>query len=344
MSISFKEFSLSLLLGYGSIAGIVLIAIYFSKLRKFYMWLIFDIVNKNWFFKKINKYSTSIKKILFFLIILSIIYYIDKNNYWDKLNKYSPLISGLATTAAVLAALYLGVWKEIIEKPILKVYFEKGEKYPYYHKLAFGRYKKSIEFVDQILFVYRPGINIRFMVFNDGETSAKNVQTKLEKIEFIKDKKVIHTRHYHPTVIKWSGERSYDPVDIPPKSFFFLDIFRVINETEEETLSFNMIKYKYFRIPISEDILREVIKSRIPLSGQIFWSVWIDLTYERGVPSKYDEQGNFILYFNISADNCHPKKFEVIINWEKENWDKPDIEILPKRIIKKVVYENEKKT
>ncbi|MFC1819773.1 hypothetical protein ACFLZG_01630 [Thermodesulfobacteriota bacterium] len=133
---------------------------------------------------------------------------------------------GLLHTKVLLAdiALYLGTWRESLRKPILKVCFDESGKEPYTHKISFGLLKE-INLSGQILRINIPGFNSRVLIYNDGKSTAKNVLSRVEKIELYQNRTLEKTLYYHPTRIKWSGEpvqvQDWNPVDIPPKSHFF---------------------------------------------------------------------------------------------------------------------------
>lgn len=102
------------------------------------------------------------------------------------------------------------------------------------------------------------------------------------------------------------------------------------NETSREILSYNKERFKNnFGYEIEEKYLNKNIEYINPIE-KIYWNVWIDTSYDRGVPNMYDFQGKIIIYFLINADNCEPIKFEAIINWTYENWNQPEVKIKQK--------------
>lgn len=241
------------------------------------------------------------------------------------LNEYATLISAVMIFLTILVALYLGDWKERLRRPKLKLCFNENKEYPYFQTLAFERFGQPIEFAGQTIYIFRPGFNARLKVINTGKSTAKNVQARVEKIELYKgNNKTAPTRHYHPTIVKWSGEPNWGFVDIFPKSHFFLDVFWAKNETSSEIFSFNDTRYRH---RIKEELLREIIKQDINPSEEVYWNVWIDTSFERGIPIKYHFEGNIVIYFIIDAENCDPLRFEALVNWSSENWNQPTIRI-----------------
>ncbi len=250
------------------------------------------------------------------------------NDILCTLNNYASLISASVALFAALVALYLGDWRQRLNKPKLKISFNENKKYPYFQTLNFQAFKLPINIDGQITDLYCPGFNARLRVDNTGKSTAKNVQAKVEKIEFYENgNKIAPTRHYHPTTVKWSGEREWKPVDIVPNSHFFLDVFYAKNETSTEIFNFNNTKLKHYNINLQDELLKEIIEQDLQPSEEVYWNVWVDNSYDRGLPSKYSIQGEIIIYFIINADNCSPIKFESIVNWSFMNWNQPQLRI-----------------
>jgi len=247
---------------------------------------------------------------------------------FDILNKYASLISAFGALFAAIIALYLGDWKARLERPKLELSFRENKEYPYFQTLAFEPFGISIDIHGQVTDIYRPGFNARVKIVNTGKTAAKNVEAKIEKIKFYRNKsRIVPTRLYHPTMVKWSGERDWKPVDIVPESHFYLDLFWSKNETSTEIYSFNETRIKHYGIDLRNDLLKEIIEDDIQPSQEIYWNVWVDNSYERGLPRKYDIQDDITIYFIVNAENCAPIRFEAIIKWTFETWNFPDIKI-----------------
>jgi|GEM_PF-6345590 len=228
---------------------------------------------------------------------------------------------------SVLVTLYISDWRERLRKPKLSVVFEN--KYPYLSTLSFGCFKTGIEFDD----IYKepiviPGFNLRVMIVNDGRSSAEKVEARIEKIEFFENNSIkAPTTYYHPTLVKWSGEFIWHPINISPKSFFFLDVFWVRNETTDGIVDFNASRLNTLGFPIQKNDLEKFVTNRINSSQDIFWNVWVEDPAVRGLPSRYRIEGDIIIYFIINAENCYPIKFKAIINWSAGNWFSPNMKI-----------------
>lgn len=164
-----------------------------------------------------------------------------------------------------------------------------------------------------------------------GKSTAKKVQARVEKIELCHNEEK-ETHFYHPTILKWSGEYGYDFVDIIPKSYFFLDVFYAINETIEEVIDFN---YNDFRREIDKDTLEKIVKKINPIDD-VYWNVWVDNSYDRGIPKKFYHNGLIVIHIIVNAENCSPMRLEVNINWDQDKWKNPNVKVLHKS---KVVYE-----
>jgi hypothetical protein len=245
--------------------------------------------------------------------------------FWDTLLKNAPLLSALGTLFAALVALYLGSWRDILRKPKLRLYFNEKKEYPYFHNLAFDAYPQIINFIGQEIYILKPGFNARIKIYNKGKTTAKSVQARVEKI-ILKDKSSIinSERIYHPTTVKWSGEKEWNPIDIVPKSHFFLDIFWSNNEMPLEITNFNHILY---REEINKNILEDIIENDISPSGEVYWNVWVESPYNRGIPSKYDFEGDISIHFILNGENCGPLRFQALVNWTFSSWNSPNIKI-----------------
>ena len=250
----------------------------------------------------------------------------DLTYFVNQLRDYSTLLTATAALLAVLATLYISVWRTILRKPKLTLYFLENRD-PYLQQLGFGPFPQLIVLDGLPVNILNPGFNARVKVFNNGKTTATKVQARIEKIEIYDHGQLVMKRHYHPTAIKWSGEPDWNPKDIVPKSFFFLDLFHSINESSNEIFAFNEKRLKKYHIYFDEGILKETIQKDIRPSEKIYWNVWIDISYDRGVPKKYDQQGDIILYFIISGENCDPLKFQAVINWSYQNWNRSNIRI-----------------
>lgn len=248
---------------------------------------------------------------------------------WIKvLNNYADLIGAAASLSAVLAALYLGSWRDIRRKPRIKLFFNENKSYPYFHKLSFGSFDKSIDFEGHKIDILIPGFNARIKVANKGKSTARNVQARIEKIEFKKHNEIsAPTTYYHPTKVKWSGESTWNPIDIVPQSHFFLDIFHAINLTSDEIAAFNEQELKKQKIDLDFDLLKDIVKEDVKPDEEAYWNVWVDSPHSRGVPSRYYFQGDIIIYFVINSENCDPLKFEALIAWTLKDWNDPNIKI-----------------
>ena len=244
----------------------------------------------------------------------------------DKLNQYANLIVASATFVTSLVALYLGSWRSMLRKPKLKLCFEERGAEPYFRKtLAFG-HLAYIELDSKNVPLYKPGFNARVKVFNEGKSTAKKVEVKVEKIELLNNSALQSVQHYHPTTIKWSGEFEWNPVDIIPKSHFFLDLFYSVNETKEEIINFN---YVFYRGALYKKSLNEIFeRKKIVPSGQIYWNVWVAKPSERGMPGKYTHQGQVVIHLVLNAENCSALRFRAKIDWSSQTWDKPQISII----------------
>jgi hypothetical protein len=253
----------------------------------------------------------------------------EKNNSLiAKLNYYSPLLSaitGIFAVFAALTALYLGHWRNILRRPKLKVYYDNKDKKHYLQKLAFEAYRKKINFGGAMIQIFRPGVNLRFKVINNGKQTAKNVRVRVEQLDLFNKNREKKTSYYHPTVSKWSGEIDWGSVDIAPQSHFFMDVFWVKNETIDEIFKFNNELYNKHGIEIKEEILKSIIETKIETMNKIYWNVWVDTSYERGIPSGYIFEGKIIIHFNISSDNCEPVNLKTKIEWSKLKWDNPSV-------------------
>jgi hypothetical protein len=267
--------------------------------------------------------------LVFLLIILILVIFVQFPSILALAEKHANLITAFAMLFSVLVALYLGELRECVLKPKLSIVFDNSKKYPFYQKLSYGAFKKGIDFGGYKVDISIPGFNARVKINNDGDSTAKKVEARVEKIEFYENSSIkTPSAAYHPTAIKWSGEFDWKPVNINQKSHFFLDIFWVINETIDEIVSFNTDNLKIYGVNIEKEILRKIVKNHIKPSGEIYWNVWVQAPQLRGLPARYTIEGDIHIYFIINGENCDSLKFKAIVHWSSSLWDSPSIEIL----------------
>jgi len=266
-------------------------------------------------------------------IISEFISFSAETFWWllKNMDKHASLLSAIGALTAAFVALYLGDWKARLERPKLKLTFKNAGKYPYFHNLSFGSYDSPINLDGQSFSLQCPGFNSRVRIDNNGKTTAREVQAKIEKIKFtdLNGKKLADS-FYHPTTVKWSGEKDWRTVDIVPDSHYFLDLFWSKNETTSEIYKFNKEKMEKYNVIINHEVLTDIIDSDICPSNEIYWNVWVDNSWDRGIPKKNDIQGKIIIYFIVNASNCKPIRFTAFINWNFKNWNRPEIYIYSK--------------
>lgn len=221
-----------------------------------------------------------------------------------------------------ICALIVGFSNRIISyirKPILKIFFNPDNK-EYQHNMLFGILVKIRDPITKKEYrISRPGFNSRVCIQNVGIDPARKAQARIESIKiYNKKRELVEEAIYHPSVIKWSGEKGYTPVDIMGESFFFLDLFYAINETREEIVNFNQ--------RLGNETITELIND-FEYSNEIYWNVWIDFSYPRGVREKYDKEGHFELIFIVSSENSNQLRFKAEAEWKKETWNRPIITV-----------------
>lgn len=162
-------------------------------------------------------------------------------------------------------------------------------------------------------------------MFNKGKTAAKGVHARVERIVLKNAQSNVppEVNIYHPTTVKWSGERGWGPVDISPHSFFFLDVFWSKSERVVDVIDHNAARYR----EIDNTLLREIIEKTIQPTGEVYWNVWVDLSYNRGIPDRYVFQGNIAISFIVNADNANPLSFEALIDWSYDTYNSPSVRI-----------------
>lgn len=231
---------------------------------------------------------------------------------------FGPWFVGIvALFLAFVFNLVIPWWRQ----PKLKVEFERG-KDEYAHKIFFDKIHPPFEdplHGNELIWLRQPGFNSRVKVVNNGRSVAKNVQARLESIRCeYKLGKAPSEIFYHPTVVKWSGEEDYNKVDIAPfGSYFFLDLVYCINESYKAIIDY----YQDW-----DDFPIGLMDSK-DYSGDVYWGVWVNRSYSRGIPEVYRDEGNFELNYHVIAENCKPIKFTATISWEKSSWNNPEISI-----------------
>jgi hypothetical protein len=232
---------------------------------------------------------------------------------WDWLQILGPYFVGLV-------AFLIGFKDQILNflrGPRLDMLFDQHEE-GYYHQLLHNPLEEIHDPVTNTRYIIRqPGFNSRVIITNKGKTTARKVEARLVDIIIYDNKKEFVKREvYHPSLIKWSGEKEYHPVDIPRESKFFLDLFYAVSETREDILRYHG--------ELGESTLQRILGDT-KYSGDVFWNAWIDTSYPRGIPPKYTVEGHFELNFIVYAENCKPHKFAVSVDWDKQKWNRPDI-------------------
>ena len=228
----------------------------------------------------------------------------------------------ITTALGLLVTIYLQILKPWLVRPKLSWAFIENNNF--LREIAFETFPKKYDFDHQIIGINRPGFNARIKILNNGKTTAKRVQGRVECLRLFNRKTEKYSIiEYHPTVVKWSGEETWNPVDIAPKSHFFLDLFWVKNERIEEILNFNFNRY---RGEINKENLEVMIKENSP-ADEVYWNVWIDNNWNRGVPTKIRHEGDISADFIINGDNCDPIRLNCSIVWFQESWNKPKISI-----------------
>lgn len=243
-----------------------------------------------------------------------------------------PIVAAAASLISAFVALYLGYFKERWRRPILELGFKETSKEPFWHRLSFDAYNYSVPYQEGFL-LYRSGVNVRVKVKNTGEITAKKVQARIEKIEITDNANETKSFYYHPTAIKWSGEKTWNAVDIVHGSHFFLDLFYSINETVEEVISWNYNIQRSRGSDIDKSILDEVVRKGLNPPKIIHWNVWVQEPENRGLRRLYIEEGNIKAHFILNAENCEPLRFIANIRWNRDNWANPQIQIIQKEII-----------
>jgi hypothetical protein len=234
-------------------------------------------------------------------------------DFWDWLQILGPYFIGLVALSVGFKDLILN----FLRRPKLDMSFNQNEE-GCYHELLHNPIEEIRDPITNTRYVIRqPGFNARAIVTNKGKTTARKVEARIVDI-VIYDKKgtLVKRQVYHPSIVKWSGEKDYHPVDISQESHFFLDLFYAVSETREDIL-------KYHK-ELGEDTLQRILGDA-EYSGDVFWNVWIDTSYPRGVPPKYTVEGHFEFNFIVHAENCKPCNFTVSVGWNKGRWNRPDI-------------------
>jgi hypothetical protein len=237
---------------------------------------------------------------------------------WET--KVAALGSILAAFVA-LVALWIAQFKPRFDRPKLKAEFRKADA-DYCREVPdllrkTGNRLAVLAIEGREYQMLRPFFNARIKIVNEGRTTARNVQARVEKIETSAG-----ARYYHPTTIKWSGEFDWKPIDIVPHSYFFLDLFYSFNETLEAIDSLNCHTYEF-----EDGYLTCIIPEVITPSNQIAWNVWVKDPQYRGIPPYFVDEGNINIYINISGENCRPKGLTVQVQWDKYRWNDPAITI-----------------
>lgn len=232
---------------------------------------------------------------------------------WEWLKIFGPYFIGIV-------ALVVGFKEMIINffrRPRLKIQFNQNDE-KYCRKLLFEPIYEVSDPLTETKYCFRqPGVNLRVAIWNNGKITARKAQARLLSIKFYdNEKKYIKTIDYHPSTIKWSGEDKFTPVDILPKTHFYLDLFYAVNESKAAILEYHK--------ELNATVLNKLVEP-IKFTNDIYWNVWIDRRYHRGVPDKYTLDGYFELSFIVAAENCSPINLKAFIEWDKKKWNQPKV-------------------
>ncbi len=235
---------------------------------------------------------------------------------------FGPWFTGVVALLLAFVFNFLVPWWRA---PKLSIKYESA-KNAYAMKLFFDTMNPPFRdplLGNNLIYLRQPGFNSRVKIINEGRTVAKNVQARLESVKCYDESKTLrHEISYHPSAVKWSGEKKYNKVDIAPfGSYFFLDLVFCINETYEEIMNYYSGR---------DDIPTGLIDPN-DYSGNIYWDVWVDKSYVRGIPARYTTEGFFELNYHVMADNCKPLSFTACMTWEKATWNKPKITVNERR-------------
>ena len=193
---------------------------------------------------------------------------IIKENDNEKKNTINidTKILAMAAIFPGLVALFLPFLFKFLEwkrRPILELCFNEKIEEPYFKSLVGNFGYKPIELDGNVVRVFLPTLNSRLKVRNKGKATAKNVQTRVEKVELLTNGNLDRIIHYHPTKIKWSGEFYWTSVDIVKDSYFFLDLFYSANAKID---SVNDFLYDLYNRQLSKTQVKFLV-DRAPVRG-----------------------------------------------------------------------------
>jgi len=109
------------------------------------------------------------------------------------------------------------------------------------------------------------------------------------------------------------------------RSHFFMDLFRVINETTQEIVDFN---YERYQGQLEKDDLETIIKGENVASEDIYWNIWVKDPRVRGIHERHRHEGHIVIYFIVVGENSDPLKFQAHIDWNRKSWHQPNIRIM----------------
>jgi hypothetical protein len=229
----------------------------------------------------------------------------------QTLNTPWYLMGGFFTGFAALLIFFSKELFNYLRRPQLVPDFDMNDK-RCFHKIRFYKLFSVKDPITKTNYILKqPGFNSRVMIHNKGYTPAKNVLARIESIA-LKGERVPF--FYHPTAVKWSGEKEYNKIDIAPHSYFLLDLIRIITETKDGLIEL---------YPDLEDLIKIIKDER--LSGKTYWDVWVDKSHDRGIPNYYMADGNYELKYIVTGDNCAAVTFKVNLQWKKAEWNNPQI-------------------
>ncbi|WP_028314981.1 hypothetical protein [Desulfatibacillum aliphaticivorans] len=248
------------------------------------------------------------------------------------LSFFKEIDGGKASAIVALIIPFLMIalqsFKKWWRKPVLAINETDLLVAPYGTEIASEPILNNADFGGQQYKIYSPVKNFRIMIENRGRSTAKNVIVRLEQIILYdvvgKEEKRIY---YHPTQVKWSGELGWNSVDIVQGSHFFLDAFKIISNNRKDIIDCNANFYgKVLPIGFINTIV-DNIDHIGTVTSIVYWNVWVDNPFIRGIPPMYKHDGIFKIVFVMNSENANSLHFALKVDLDKDDWKNPKIEI-----------------
>jgi hypothetical protein len=227
-------------------------------------------------------------------------------------------LTALGTILVAVIALFKESIMSFVQSPQLKVTFDSGSEDCLHHVTVSTRIVNAQ--TGEVTEVFpKDSYNCLLLVENTTGHTAKNA---VAKIYYIHDPS--GTRHrYSPTPLNWSGMQDpRKPIDIYGDTHHFLDFFTLKDYTD------GLLRTDRAGQHVRADRASRAFEAQFPeLLCPVIELSWLPAELG-GIKKHFNDDGDYLIEFVITADNCKPHKYQAHIrNWSRSEWASLNMEI-----------------